>query len=66
LHAFTQAFKQPELMPSALKAREGVLKGALPRADEILKATRDAVQQGKATVEELNATERTQPAMLAE
>jgi hypothetical protein len=66
LHTFVEAYKSPELMPSALMAREAVLKEALPHADEILKATRDGVEKAKATVEELNATELRVDAMHAE
>jgi hypothetical protein len=57
LHTVVQAFQQPEATTPALKARMRVLDEALPRAKEILAEARAALQQGKVTAEELNATE---------
>ncbi len=56
LHAFLVVNKEDSSV-SALEAKLNVLESALPEAGEILKTLHQSVTEGRATVEELNATE---------
>lgn len=54
LHAFAAAYEDG-ISPRALEAKLRVLDAALPRAEEILGATKSRVEQSVATLDDLNA-----------